>query len=497
MNLPANSHKSIVKTSLITGGGQVIVMMFNMVRAKALAVLLGPGGTGIIGLYSSVTDLVNTVSSMALTSSAVKDIAAANADEDKTNIRKTLFVYRWLIRITSVLSAGIMFLFAEQISKQTFGSTENTSGVQWVSLVVLFAGFSNGQMALLQGLRKIKALALARIIGSFLGTIFTVTLIYFFRKDGIVPFLIAGAGTTVLLSWFFAQREEISSLRVSFFEFRRKSVALFSMGFAFLISGLTTTFTAYYSRSLIAESFSLHDLGLYTASWTLSAMYVNFILSAMGVDFYPRLSGVIQDHEQANKLVNDQTETGIAMAMAGVVGIVAFSAFFLRVFYSVQFYEAWKLLQWMTLGMAIKVVCWPLGFIIVSKGRSKLFIALELAWGLIYILLFLFLIRFLGLEGAGVAFFTTYLIQGFLVWVIAKNLTRFVWSENVKHLVIWLMSSLALVFGVSRAFSSGWQYLLNAGILVIVMRFAYIKISNLLGETPIVLAKKKFNFGST
>jgi antigen flippase len=489
-----SSHKSIFKTSLITGGSQVMVMMMNMVRAKVLAILLGPGGTGIIGLYTTTTDLVNTISGLGLTNSAVKNIASANAETDKTSIRKTLFVYRWLIRITTILASICMFFFSDFISERTFGSVENKIGIQWMSLVVLFTGITNGQFALLQGLRRIKDLALARIIGAFVGSIICISLIYFFRKQGIVPFLIAGAASSVLLSWFFAQREKISSLKVDFKEFKIRSAGLLSMGFAYLVSGLSVSVSAYYSRILISKSFSIRDLGLYTACWTLSAMYVNFILSAMGADFYPRLTGVIQDHPKANKLVNEQTEIGIAMAIVGTVGVISFSPLILKIFYSDHFSSAWHLLQWMTAGMAIKVIGWPLGFIVVSKGKSKLFVLLEVSWGIIYIILLYWFTDLLGLEGAGVAFFSTYFIYSIFVWLLARKLTDFIWTANVKMQIFWMVMAILSVIISSRFLNFFWQTFINLLILVAISFYTYRKLGELLGGNLFSILLKKIRF---
>ena len=489
-----SSSKSIFKTSLITGGSQMMVMAMNMIRAKVLAVLLGPGGTGIIGLYSTTTDLINTVSGLGLTSSAVKQIAASNAEIDREAIGKTLFVYRWLIRVTTITAATCMFLFAKSISQYTFGTADNSYGIKWMSLVVLFAGMSNGQMALLQGLRRIKDLAMARMIGAFIGSIVCITLVYFFRKEGIIPFLIGGAATTLLLSWLFTQKAKIYSIKVNFKEFKIKTISLLTMGFAFLISGLTGSLSGYYSRILISKSFSIKDLGLYTASWTLSAIYVNFILTAMGADFYPRLSGIIHDNEKSNKLVNEQTKIGIAMAITGIVAVVSFSPIILRIFYSQHFSEAWRLLQWMTLGMAIKVISWPLGYIIISKGKAKIFILLEVSWGVIYVSLLYFFTKWFGLEGAGMAFFTTYGINCLFVWIAAKILTGFKWNFDVKKQIIWLLVAAILVFISSRVLLPGWQYPVNGAVFLIVLFFAYRNMETILGTSLIDIFLKKIGY---
>jgi antigen flippase len=49
-------------------------------------------------------------------------------------------------------------------------------------------------------------------------------------------------------------------------------------------------------------------------------MFAAFVLSAMGTDFYPRLTAVIEDREAAVRAVNEQTEIGILLALPGLVG---------------------------------------------------------------------------------------------------------------------------------------------------------------------------------
>ena len=50
-------------------------MTMSLVRAKVLAVLLGPAGTGLLGLYQQVTRLTATVSRFGIASAGVRQIA--------------------------------------------------------------------------------------------------------------------------------------------------------------------------------------------------------------------------------------------------------------------------------------------------------------------------------------------------------------------------------------------------------------------------------------
>ena len=477
----STSYKSIFKTSLLTGGSQVIVMLFNMVRAKALALLLGPAGTGIIGLYNSVTQLVNSIANIGLPSSAVRQIAAANVSDDRKSIGKTLFVFRTLIRITTVIAGLVMLLFARQISELSFGEADYTNGIRWMSLVVFFTGISNGQFTLLQGLRRIKDLALARIIGAILGTAISILLIWIFKENGIIPFLIAGSAATILISWLFAHRVKIPAIPVKLNEFKPEATKLLSMGLAFLVSGLVISITGYYSRVLITKQFSLTELGLFTASWTLSAIYVNFVLSAMGTDFYPRITEVINDHALANKIVNEQTDMGITLALPGIVTVVGFSGLFLRVFYSAKFIDAAPLLQWMTVGMVIKVVSWPMGYIIISKGKSLLFASTEILWGVLFIPLLFLLIKYFGLQGAGVAFGITYLLHTIVIWIAGKKLSGFTWDKQSIIQILILVLSVTVVFSSTRYLNDIWSVIVNSFIVICLLFYTYFHLEKKLG----------------
>jgi enterobacterial common antigen flippase len=452
-----------------------------MVRAKALAIFLGPSGTGLMGIYGSITQLASTIANIGLSSSAVKQIAAANVSNDKDSIGKTLFVFRSLIRITTIIASLVMIIFAPKISELSFGKADYANGVRWMSLVVFFTGISSGQFTLLQGLRRIKDLALARVVGAVLAAFAGVLIIWIFKAKGIIPYLIVASVATICVSWYFAHQVKIKSIKICFKEYKPEALKLLSMGTAFLVSGLVISFTGYYSRILISNQFSVSDVGLYTASWTLSAIYVNFILGAMGADFYPRLTEVINDNNIANRLINEQTDMGITLAFAGILGVIGFSPIFIQVFYSSKFIGAVPMLQWMTIGMTLKIISWPVAYIIVTKGKSGIFIFTELLWGLLFIPLLYLMIKKFGLEGAGIAFFTTYFLYTIVVMLIGKKLSGFMWNKKTAKQIVLLILSVMIVFCITRFMKNPLLLVLNSFVFLGALIYIYIHLSKLLG----------------
>jgi PST family polysaccharide transporter len=124
-------------------------------------------------------------------------------------------------------------------------------------------------------------------------------------------------------------------------------------------------------RSIIVRELGLNAAGIYTSAWALSGMFAGFVLGAMGTDFYPRLTAAAHDNAEVNRLVNEQIEVGVLLALPGLVATQAFAPLVIRLFYSREFLAGAELLQWFVLGVMLQVIAWPLGFIQRAKGASR------------------------------------------------------------------------------------------------------------------------------
>ena len=175
-------------------------------------------------------------------------------------------------------------------------------------------------------------------------------------------------------------------------------------------------------------------------------MYVGFILQAMGSDFYPRLTAVADDHAECNRLVNEQAQIGLLLAGPGVIGTLTFAPIVIAVFYAGTFSAAVDPLRWICLGMALRVIAWPMGYILLAKGARALFFWTEVAATVVHVGLALFLVRLFGLPGATMAFFALYLWHGVLIYFIVRRLTGFRWSPANRRLGLLFLPLIGLVF---------------------------------------------------
>jgi enterobacterial common antigen flippase len=447
------SHKSygqILKSSALIGGSSVINVAIGIVRTKAMAMLLGPSGFGLAGLYSSVAELTQNVAGMGVNSSGVRQIAEAVGSEDEGRIAQTVAVLRRTSLVLGVVGAFVLIIFSRQISLLTFGTTKNAFGICLVSLVVLFKSISGGQGALIQGMRRIGDLARMSVYGALLSTLIGIPLVYFLREDGVVPYLICVAAMTVLASWWYSRKLKINTPKVKWVEVRDEAGALLKLGFAFMTSGLMTMGVAYAIRVILLHKQGIQATGLYQSAWTLGGLYVTFILQAMGADFYPRLTANINDHKTSNRLVNEQARVGLLLAGPGVLATLTFAPLVVALLYSGKFAGSVPILRWVCLGALLQVISWPMGFIIVAKGKQNLFIFSEVAWAVASLGLSWACISYFGVVGAGIAFFASYVFHVFLTYAIVSRVSGFRWSaDNIRTSSLFLGVIAAVFCGLN------------------------------------------------
>jgi PST family polysaccharide transporter len=440
-----SSYGQILKSTALVGGSSVVNIAMGIVRTKAMAMLLGPAGFGLAGLYMSIANLTQSISGMGVNSSGVRQIAEAAGSGDEERIARTAAVLRRTSILLGALGATVLVVFSRQISTLTFGNDQHAAGVSLLSLVVFFNLVSAGQGALIQGLRHILHLAQMGVLGAIYGTIATIPIVYFLRQRGVVPSLIAVAALSLLTSWWYSRKVKIPRRSVTMSYAAQEARPLLKLGFAFMSSGLMTMGSAYLTRIIVLHKLGLEATGFYQSAWTLGGLYVGFILQAMGADFYPRLTAAANDNTTCNRLVNEQTRISLLLAGPGVIATLTFAPIVIALFYSSKFASAVGILRWICFGTALQVITWPMGFIIIAKGERALFFWCEFAWAVVSVGLAWLCVQTLSLNGAGIAFATSYVFHGCLLYPIVRRISGFRWSTGNQQAGVLYLSLIAVV----------------------------------------------------
>ncbi len=444
-----SSYGQILKASAFIGGSSVITLLLGVVRNKVLAVLIGTEGTGLFGTYNSVSMLVGGIAGMGINNSGVRQIAEAAGTGDEEKIARTVTTLRRTALILGFLGMLLLLAFSGPIAKATFGDTDRAGAMALLSVTVLFSAVAAGQVALIQGLRRIADLATLSIWGALLGTALGLPLVYFFRENGIVPLLITVSALTILPSWWFARKIQVRKVPMPARALWHEARSLLGLGVVFMLSGLMSSVVAYLTRVLVIRQMNLEAAGLYQAAWTISGVYVSFVLNAMGADYYPRLTAASASNEEVNRLVNEQTEISLFMAVPGILGTLALAPWLVPLLNTPDFAPAVEILRWQILGVLGRVIAWPIGFVLLAKGCSRSFFLTEVACNAVHLTLIWLGMRRFGLAGLGMAFFGFYVFSSLLVYGVVHRLSGFHWTKSNVQLVLGVVGTTALVFLVT------------------------------------------------
>jgi antigen flippase len=468
-----HTYDQILKSSALVGGSSVVNIAIGIVRTKAMAILLGPAGFGLFGLYTSIVNLSQGVAGMGVNSSGVRQIAEAVGSDNTERIALTIAVLRRTSIFLGVLGAGFLVVFSRQVSTLTFGNNQHAGAVCLLSLAVLFQLVSGGQGALIQGMRRIADLAKMNVLGALFGTMISITLVYFYREKGVVPSLVAIAAMTIVTTWWFSRKIKVNiqTPSVTPSQVGHEITALLNLGFVFMLSGFITMGVAYVVRITVLHKVGFAATGYYQSAWTLGGLYVSFILQAMAADFYPRLTASAHDDGACNRLVNEQAQVGLLLAGPGVIGTLTFAPLVIALFYSTKFGPAVGVLRWICLGTLMQVITWPMGYIIVAKAKRAIFFFCELTWGIVSLALAWICVAKFGLNGAGIAFFGSYLFHAILIYPIVYWLSGFRWSTANKQTGLLFLSLIAVVFCACYALPLIWAT--SIGIAALVASGAY------------------------
>lgn len=161
MSEEKQAYTGIFKSTFLFGFVQVFNILVKMIANKAVALLLGANGMGIVGLFNSSIGMIQIGAGLGLSQSAVRDISEANASEDTNRFSRIISLTNRVLLFTAFLGVIVTISLSPWLSEWSFGNKNYTFAYIWLSIVVGLNILTEGQLAILKGMRRLRALAKA------------------------------------------------------------------------------------------------------------------------------------------------------------------------------------------------------------------------------------------------------------------------------------------------------------------------------------------------
>ena len=433
-------NRGIMKVAGLVGSLQTVNILCSVLRAKLVALWIGPVGIALFGIFNSALEMISLVVQLGLRPSAVRELGRA----DHASVPRIVRAVRVTAFCLGIGGAVLTLCFAPLLSRVSFGDGGWWWAFAWLAMAVFLLSLNNAETAVFQGLRRFRKLARCSMIGSLGGFLVSIPMFYFWRLDSIVPSIIAYA----VCSWIALglYREKVAVPEIEDMRLRRnlemgKKLVTFGMYLTVMgvvNYGVTYLFLAY--LNMVADE---TVVGYYQAGVTLVNRYGSLVFAALSMEYLPRLSAHSHSLRRTELMVSNQLFI-ITICLAGVLSLfVALSPMLVRLFYSGDFLPVLPFVVLAGGGTLLKGVSWCLGMVILARGDGRTFLVTEISSGLVNLLLSMLHYRYLGFVGLGCAYVLWYLIYTGMVWYVYRHRYGLVLRGSVVALL-----SLAFLFVV-------------------------------------------------
>lgn len=443
-----DNYSHILKYTGIFGGVQGLNVLMSLVRNKFVAVLLGPGGMGLVSLFNTTISFISQATHLGISFSAVRHISEYYDQGDMERTAHFVKVIRGWAMLTALLGMMVCIIIGPFLSNTTFSWGNHTLHFILLSPAVGMLAITGGETAILKGLRKLGGLAVVQIVSVIASLFISVPIYYYFNQAGIVPVIVLMAFVTMCATLHF-------SMKAFPFEFRGtkgilgEGMEMVRLGVAFTLAGIIGSASEMIIRSYLNVVGDLDVLGLYNAGYMLTITYAGMVFSAMESDYFPRLSGIQHDVAATNDCVNRQMEVSLLLLSPMLAALILFLPILIPLLFSSQFLPVVEMAQVAALAMYFKVQTLPVAYITLARGYSLSFLFLETSYFVAFVLFFVFGYEHWGLYGTGVAITLAHVFEYILVNGYAYKKYGYRFSATVSRYAVVQLAIGLLLFVVT------------------------------------------------
>jgi O-antigen/teichoic acid export membrane protein len=388
-------------------------MVSGLVLLKVIAVNLGPEGFGKLGHFMSLISILSVLAGGGILNGIVKYIAEYRQSPEKlTSFISSAFAYSFIFSIALFCS---ILIFAEKLSLIIFKSTDEVDLIIFLGLVQIFYSgvtFCNG---VVNGLRETVRFARITVIGTLIGLPISC---YFAFTRGFSGAVIGLAILNAAL--LFPGLIEI--YRLDYFKKLKITTSLDHFGkisrFSLMqmFSLATLPLAEIFIRNLIITDAGFSQAGIWQSLMRLSAVYIGFFATFLAAYYMPTLSGMF-----ARQAIVDYV-LRYMFVLAGVFSVIGLVVFTFRdmvfsLVFSSEFVIPASYVAYQLVGDLFKILSYTIGFLLVAKANTKLYILGELAQSVCYLGIASLLINIGGINQV----FPAYAIANFIYFAFCAS----------------------------------------------------------------------------
>ena len=371
------TYKQLVKNLTIFGGSQVFTVIAAIVRNKCAAEIIGPLAVGLNSLYLTVVNFVSSLSGMGVNVSAVRSVSECY-ERGGEELEQEIYKVRKTGMLLGSLGALIVLLLSPVFSWLYFGDTSHTWQFLTLSVVVFLIVVSGIETAIMKATRHVKSIATTMIASAFVSVVTIVPLYLWLGAEGVIWAFVSSSvvSCSIIIAVGYRQNRQ-KSFGMGWKELIKTMSPVIMLGMAYVASGVVDSGLELGMQTYFEYVAGLSFLGLFRSGYQMGVTYTGMIFTAVGNDYFPRLSAICNDEVERNILVRKQIKVLLAVTTPLVIMFIIFVPWIVPLLYSHAFDPIMTMVRWSSLSIIAKSVSLPMNYIPLVMGKSKHYLLLE------------------------------------------------------------------------------------------------------------------------
>jgi PST family polysaccharide transporter len=403
-----------------TAFSTLVKMLTGLVSVKFIAILIGPSGIALLGQLNNFSSIILIIASAGINNGVIKYLAEQK--DFAKELGKLLSTALLITLIASTITGLFVFTFADYFSKLIFIDPTFNYVFKIFGLTIVLYALNTLLISILNGLKEFRLFVIVNIIGSIVGLIFTLTLVYFWRINGALISLVTFQSVVFAISLLLIRKS--NWLRIKYFN---KGIDLHILkrygnySLMTLVTASTAPIAQLILRSYIIDTISPDHAGWWEAMNRISNMYLLVITTSFSVYYLPKLSE-ITDSENLRQEILKGFKFIVPTLLLGFI-VLYFSRFLLiKLLFTKEFVGMESLFIWQLVGDFFKITSWLLAYIMVAKAMTKTFIISEILITLFFLSVAYLMLNRFGIIGVTQAYALNYLVYLIIMTFIFRKI---------------------------------------------------------------------------
>ena len=421
-------------------------------------------------IFNSAVDMVKSFSQLGFRSSSVRDIASHSGSASLAGI--VAVVRRWGLML-GLLGCVAMLVAAPFLSKSTFGSYDRTLYYMALAIAVFLMAVSASEEAVLQGTGRLRALARASLWGMVGGLAVSVPMFYFLGLESVVPSIIAYVLVTNLALMSRRVKFPGKALRTGLRETWQAGRHFIMLGIYMTATDVIAQVLNYVFIAWLNQTGGENSVGFYQAGFTMVNRYPALIMSAIAMEYYPRLASEASSPLRIRTFVAHEMRLLTLLLTAFVAMFVPLAQLAVRLLYSAEFDVAVPFVTIAMVGVMLRAVSYCMSYVILAKGDGPTFLLTESISAVAALGLNIVAFRLWGVSGLGVSYTLWYLLYVAIIAVVYCLRYRLRVPRRLVFAVC--LEVVAIAICVIVAMTAGHLWALVPGVLTAAVSFYCLK----------------------